>query len=183
LRASRAHRLGIIDDITRDNAVDTLENAIFFNNDLSFVDSDDILSLIPPTKIMRLTVRMRRELLGELSDKVSAICDEPDLDIDPEDNYQEFNSYLYSLRLFFDDDPDACDTISNIEGEVEGAIDEIRRKKVERERARGRQSLRDEDEEWSDRASDGLPPNHSVRLPLADQLDEKPRSVFSDVDE
>jgi hypothetical protein len=85
--------------------------------------------------------------------------------------------------LFFDDDPDACDTISNIEGEVEGAIDEIRRKKVERERARGRQSLRDEDEEWSDRASDGLPPNHSVRLPLADQLDEKPRSVFSDVDE
>jgi hypothetical protein len=98
LRASRAHRLGIIDDITRDNAVDTLENAIFFNNDLSFVDSDDILSLIPPTKIMRLTVRMRRELLGELSDKVSAICDEPDLDIDPEDNYQEFNSYLFSTH-------------------------------------------------------------------------------------
>ena len=124
----------------------------------------------------------RRELLGELSDQVSAICKEPDLDIDPPDNYQEFNSYLYSLREFFSEDPDALDTISDIESEVGGSVDEIKRKKVEHERAL-RRSLRDEDEEWSDRASGSLPPNHSARLSFAGQLDERPRSVFSDVDE
>jgi hypothetical protein len=157
-----------------------LEEAIFFRKDLSFLGSNRILSLIPPTKLMQITLRIRKEL-SDLSDQVSAICDEPDLDIDPSDNFQEFTSYLALLREFFCYDEEAIDSIAEIEGEVEGATDEIKRKKFERERAR-RRALEEADEEWSDRVSSG-PVGNSARSPFAEQSHGKPRSIFSDVDE
>ncbi len=183
LTCARAHQLGLLDDMTREDMVDTLDRAIFWNNDLSFIDNGAILYLIPSARIMRLTLKMRRELLSDLSDQVAAICREPDLDVDPSDNFQEFNSYMNSLREFFFDDRDALDIIAAIDAEIESAVGEIKLEKAERERALRRQSLEDEDAEWNDRALERSPPKHTVRPSFADQSDGAPRSVFSDVDQ
>ena len=180
---ARANRLGLIDHTPRDYIVETLERAIFFNNDLSFMGNDAILSLIPPTKLIQITLRMRRELLSELSDQVSATSNEPDLDIDPSENFQEFNSYLDSLREIFAEDEDALNTISEVEGEVASATEEINQIKAQRERALERQRHRDDDEEWDNRASGCSPPSYSDRLAFGEPSAGRPRSIFSDVDE
>jgi len=181
LATARANRLGLIDSKTLDEMSRVLEEAILFRKDLSFLDDDSILGLITPTKLMQITLRIRKTLIGDLSEQVVEICDEPDLDIEPSDNFQEFTSYLDLLREFFVYDEEATDSIVEIEREVEGATEEIKRKKVERERAR-RRELEEEDEEWSDRVSSG-PVGNSARSPFAEQSQRKPRSIFSDVDE
>ena len=62
LVGARANKLGLMDFKTRDNMAETLERAIFFRNDLSFLNSDSILGLIPPTRLTRITREYGRSL-------------------------------------------------------------------------------------------------------------------------
>lgn len=158
---AHVHKLGLLSGTLRDEAVNRLDKAIFDDLDGSFLDDDHLLSLIPPTRLLSLSVRLRDELFENLPEHVESITGRADLDIEAEENFDEVRSLLGTLGNVFDGDDHINEKIDRVEEFISTAIDEIIEQK------------QDTSSEWE---SEDIAP-HKVSKSLGN------RSMFSDVDE
>jgi hypothetical protein len=108
----------------------------------------------------------------------TAISDDPELDIEPEENFEDLRSKLRTLTTFFEYDDAATEPLSGAEAAIERAIADVDIKKKEAEA----EEEKEEEDSWNwATSSKGLPTTRSAKSPLNGP--NKPRSLFSDVDE
>ncbi len=174
----RAFRFNLLSNDLRADAAEMLESAIIDRADTSFLDEDDILALFRPLELVRLIFRIRDEVLPNFPDMATAISDDPELDIEPEENFEDLRSKLRTLTTFFEYDDAATEPLSGAEAAIERAIADVDIKKKEAEA----EEEKEEEDSWNwATSSKGLPTTRSAKSPLNGP--NKPRSLFSDVDE
>ena len=122
---ARVHALGLLSEELRQQSVDRLEKAIFENLDHSFLDTDSILSLYPPTRLLTVAVRLCGELLESLPTRIKGIVNEADLDIEPEDNFDQVSSFVDSLENVFAENDTVQVQIADAKELIKDAIDEV----------------------------------------------------------
>ena len=157
---ARVHALGLLGEELRQRAVVRLEREIFEKLDGSFLDEDTILSLFPPTRLLIVSTRLCGELLDSLPERIREIIAEADLDIDPEDNFDDISSFVNTLVNVFVEDNAVLSRIDDVKTLIKKAIKIVSNLK------------RDVSVEWS---GDDIAPS-KITAPSGD------RSLFSDVD-
>jgi hypothetical protein len=126
---ARVHALGQLPAELRSKAVERLEQAILGDLDGSFLDEDDILTLFPPTRLLSLSVRICGELLDLLPDRITTIAEEADLDIEPEDNFDDMRSLLSTIKNVFAKSKQVQERLADIEDHLSAATGEVSRKR------------------------------------------------------
>jgi hypothetical protein len=126
---ARAHSLGLLPALLRRETAEHLEACLFDHLDGTFLWDEDILSLIPPKHLLTLSARVKSQLLGRLPDRIRDINEEPDLDIEPSDNFDDIRSLLYRLDSAFSDDDQIQHHIADVEAEIEVSVGKIAEKK------------------------------------------------------
>lgn len=129
---ARAHSLGLLPSSTRAEVARRLEEAIFNDLDGSFLDEEDILALIPPTRLFRLTARMHTDLANALEERICEIEEGADLEVEPEDNFEDVNLFLQSLQHAFEEHDDILSEISRADDQIRRAISKIEERKIDR---------------------------------------------------
>ena len=160
---ARAHGMALLEPELRDETSLELMRALLDRADVSFIDDDSILALIPPTKLLHLSASIRNQTLTQIPAMTQVIADEADLESDPEDNFEEIRSKLSTLVTFFEDDDTAADLIGDATSALEEAIESVADKKRRKE-----QEKADEEEaDWNwRRLTPGRSPSVSkARLP------------------
>jgi hypothetical protein len=166
---SRALRLGLLPDELKAATGERLESAIFDYQDTSFLDDDALLALIAPTRVLRLTKRIRDELLEQIPALAEQIVDDADLDVDPEDNFDDLISAVKRAEGLLDNDDVANELIDEAEKGIAIAIDDVkaRKEKVKEEP--------DYEWDWHQKTQ-----RQEGEQPI---INMSARSIFSDVDE
>src|SRR5579862_8772079 len=101
---ARALRLGLLPDDLRASIGNRLEAAIFDDQDTSFLDDDGILALILPTRVLRLTQRIRDEMLDQIPSIAEQLATDADLNIKPEDNFDDLKWTVRTVASLLDND-------------------------------------------------------------------------------
>lgn len=171
---ARVHRLGLLPESLRGEAADDLERAAL-DFDMGFFDDQDLLALVPPTRLLALGLRVRGATLQTLEDKIGTVSDEADLDEDPSDQFHALRTSLDSLADLVDDD-EAAELISTARRQIEEAVQSLSDKIEERDRARREEADPDWDAVLSKLSEDLEPMATST-------TQSRPRSIFEDVDE
>ncbi|MDG0063282.1 hypothetical protein MMB92_04885 [Burkholderia sp. IO2] len=99
-----AHRLGVLEDSVRLATSDELQEAALRNLDLSFLQDDDLLRLIPPLELMRLTGKLLGLLDENIGDRISNLADSADPDSDLDDHFDPVSSFLRDIEDLIPDD-------------------------------------------------------------------------------
>ncbi|BCH19947.1 hypothetical protein MesoLjLa_67980 (plasmid) [Mesorhizobium sp. L-2-11] len=86
---ARVHRLGLLTDDLRESDAVALEDAALNELDLSFLDSEEMLALIPPQRLVRLGMGLRTRKLPDIEERIIEIADRADLDGDPESHFEK----------------------------------------------------------------------------------------------
>lgn len=149
--------------------------------DLSFLQDDRILALVPPLILVSLgsKIRMEIEAIGE---EISAIGEGADLEADAEGHFSEMYEALGAFEALVstnaDDDEVLKSAYESIQNEIT-SIEERQADKREEERWRRR---RDEEEEqlWNTGASQRY---RTIVNHAKDEKSGSSRSIFDDVDE
>jgi hypothetical protein len=143
-----------------------------------------ILALIQPTKLIRLSTKLRDKVLAAVPSKAGDIANDPNLDMDmePSDHFSTLQRTLRTLEDFFEDDETATDLLAEAVDGIDYAIKMVEKKKEEKEEEE-RDKARWEEEEAShwERQAPARP-----ATVLSDYFRKPPngvRSIFSDVDE
>jgi hypothetical protein len=157
---SRAYILRILPEAIRMETAKYLENEIIENLDSSVFD-DDILSLIPPTKLVAIVAHINEEIRNNLADRIEEIELDADLEIEAQDNYDGVTRFLSDMEMLLVEDGEIHQKLHELEEQVKEAISRIEDRKQELE------------EEWE--GEDVIP----VRV--SDTISA--RSLFSDVDD
>ncbi len=166
---ARALRLGLLPEHLRASTGDRLEAAIFDDQDTSFLDDDGILALIPSTRVLRLTQRIRDEMLDQIPSLAERVASEADLDIEPEDNFDDLKWTVRTVASLLENDGAAKELIEEAETAIADAIDDVKSRK---------DSVEEEpDYEW-DWHQKALKREASLSID-----DISSRSIFTDVDE
>jgi hypothetical protein len=126
---ARVHALGQLPTGLRNEAVERLEQAIVNDLDGSFLDEDDILALFPPTRLLSLSVRICGDLLDLLPARITGIADEANLDIEPEDNFDEVRSLVRTIKSVFADSAQVQERIADIERNLSTATNKVSEKR------------------------------------------------------
>lgn len=174
---ARAHQMGLLDDQLRYETSTYLQNALFDQIDVSFLDDDLLLALIPPTILLNLSLKIRTRLVDRISSVADITAAEPDLDIEPEDNFDDLNSAINQLESLFSEDDSIRDTLADAKFAVDNAVRDTRQKKDQRDAEREEEG----DWDWKDYA------RRTQRIEPVPSIEKVPsvrnRSPFSDVDE
>jgi hypothetical protein len=174
---ARALRLGLLTPELRQETGARLESAIIEDNDASFLDNDEILGLIYPTRLVTLTGRVREELLTSLPEIISETAKQADLDIDPEDNFDDIQVCIDAFSKIFEGDERAKGLLEEAETAIIHAIDDVKRA-----RALVKDDIDNDEWDWHRDARSGQPTNSGI----ADRFgsgEKDDRSIFTDVDE
>jgi hypothetical protein len=168
---ARAYRLGILENYLQDETVSRLEEAAMDSFDLSFIEDESILRLIPPARLLSLGIRLRVETLVNAPDRIVDIAEEADLSDDPESHFEHYSRGLDILEELPDIDDTTLDLIKEVRQAVASAIEEVSERKDAEEK-------QDHSSEWSYMSS------VSRESTIKDRHGEQPasRSVFDDVD-
>lgn len=158
---SRAFLLRILPESIRIETAEKLENEILDNLDSRIFDDDNILSLIPPTRLVRIIVKINEEIKNALSDRINEIEVNADLEIEPEDNFDDVKRFLCDMEILLSEDEEISQRLYELEEQVNEAIHRIENRKHEL------------DEEWE---------GEDV-IPVKVSIPSSPRSLFSDIDE
>lgn len=170
---ARAHRLGLLPKVLRLWAADELEGAVGHQIDLSFFDNDEMLALIPPSRLIALGARLRGELLPKLGDHIDGIVADADLDDEPVSHFKNVNGALNLIEeLPLDAEGEAL--ISDARDNVRTSILILKERKDEHDRKN-----EDEDDgvDWTSIATENASHLTSSAAP------PDARSLFEDVDE
>lgn len=158
---ARLLRLGLLPDSLREETAERLVTAILVENDGSFLDNDNILSIIFPSQLLRLSSQIKYDLLEELPSRIEAAARNADLDIEPDSNFSTFLELTQKLSQLFKKDDEVSSTIDEIDTRLQEAIEDVKERKTLTER------------EWE---GDDIVPATTIHQ-------SRSRSVFSDVDD
>ncbi len=162
---SRLHSMGLLPAELRLEAADHLESKLIDDLDASFIDDDGILSLIPPTRLLQLSIELYEKTFNRLSSMIDEAVERADLDITPEDNFEEFDTFLEAVESTYSRSSEMEVKISEIRDEIKTAVKRVSEKK---------DSVDDVQWEWN---ADKVTPA-KIKTPTSSG-----RSIFSDVDE
>lgn len=159
---ARVHRLGLLSPKLRDEVAEELEQAALIAFDSSFMSKDDVLALIPPSRLIRLTTRLVDLLDDEIPQRIMELAEEADPDSDLVDHFDDIRSFISRLREAFDEETVTQQKLSALDRQIEKVMEEVSKRK----------SDKDEEEFWPN-----VTPAKVTAAP------REGRSVFSDVDE
>lgn len=158
---ARAHKLRILPDQLRAAAAIRLEYELLDNLDSGMFDDEDILALIQPTVLARIVGQIIEKINNTLERTISDTEDEADLDIEPEDNFDDINRFIRDMKFLLFESTDVCRRLEELSDSVNEAISRVAERKD------------DEYEEWH--GEDVVP----VKLAAPSGS----RSLFSDIDQ
>jgi hypothetical protein len=173
LAHARAHSLGLLPDELRMETATRLETTLLNEADASFLENDNILALLQPTRLLKLSARVRGELLEQLPRIATEIGAQVDLATEPSDNFDDLHTALRTISGLFDNDDYANDRLRQAYDAIDTEIIGLEAHKKERDAERA-----NVDDDW-DWASVGL----ELRLAPTNRKPLVRRSTFSDVDE
>lgn len=175
---ARALSFGILPVELRIAISERIETDLIYENDASFLDREDILALLSPLTLIKLSKRIKAEVIPALMTKIENTGQNPDSELTPQENFEDIEVTLNYLANFYSDEIDELPEINEMRKLISTNVDALIRKKEEEERER------DEDDwrwrEMSDRSS-------TTPIPLSPHKvsfnSSQNRSIFSDVDE
>ena len=181
---ARAFGLGVLKPELRDETAIALEQALLKEADTTFLKEDVILSLIPPTRLLRLASKIRDVVLAELPSRAASVAEDDslDLDLDPTDHFTHLRTSLDALQSFFEEDESVAELLSEAESGIDEAIQSVESKKEDKEKEERDKARREEEEAayWEEQTPARAFSATSTRpWPIAQGI----RSIFSDVDE
>lgn len=173
---ARAHRLGLLSEDLRDESASNLEAKALDDFDLSFVEDEDLLTLIPPRQILALGLKLRAKTLPNIEDIISNITEDIDLDEEPGSHFRHIWDGLRILENLTEVDEDEDALYKETRQAVESEVKEIYIKQ---------ELKRCEDDEENDREMDWSFASRKIKV--MDQKSPfskngKTRSLFDDVD-
>lgn len=188
LMLARVNDLGLLGNDLRDEAESMLERAALIDGDLSFLDSDELLGLISPQRLVRLGSRLRTHVLPMIGHEISSILSEADLDNDPDSHFESVSDALDAIeRLDLDDEGEAL--VEDARSMIRRAIENLTEQQQEREAEqdddrRFWQSLLEKNGsvKRSSILSERSGESAQRESPPPNEATSRPRSTFSDVD-
>lgn len=172
---ARAASFGLLPDDCRDETVRLLMEAALENLDLTFVENEALISLIPRKDLFALGAKVRLLIEEQIEDRISDIGSSADLDGDAESN---FETVMEGLRIFeevteldVETDDSYLEARAAIDREIESIQEQQEKKRKEEEES--------EAAEWifaETRSSTTISPVSPGEQPRAQ------RSIFDDID-
>lgn len=158
---ARVHRLRGLPDEVRFQTEKELERTAIDELDVSFLDEDDILGLIRPTRLLSLGAQLIGMLADVIPNRIAQIAEEADPDQDVPDQFESVRSFVDQLRESFVEEDPIQNTLKELGGRIDDAVSDVS----------SRKTPDDDDGNW-----------FSVSPAKVDAA-PKGRSTFSDVDE
>jgi hypothetical protein len=128
---SRVHSLGLLPDDLREDAAFGLESALLNRLDGSFLDEDEILALFTPRQLLAVAAKLLEQMDETIANRIKETVSEADLDIEPEDNFEDVTSFLRAVEWAFPSDG-IEHRIVKIKQSVTSGIEKISEKRNER---------------------------------------------------
>ena len=158
---ARVHQLHRLPENIRAEAARELEYAAIENFDVSFLDVDQVLGLLQPSRLLNLGTRLADMLNESVSHRIAEIAEEADPDQDVPDQFDQVKAFVGQLQDSFGDNESMQSRLKELSLEIETAVEEVTSKK----------SPDEDDGSWLD-----ISPAKVASAPRS-------RSTFSDVDE
>lgn len=158
---ARAHKLHGLPDEVRVQAETELERIAINDLDVSFLDEDDILALIRPTRLVSLGAQLIGMLTDVIPCRIAEIAEEADPDQDVPDQFDQVRNFVDQLSMSFVEDDSTQSTLRELGEKIDEAVSDVS----------SRKTPDDDDGNWI-----------SVSPAKVDAV-QKGRSTFSDVDE
>jgi hypothetical protein len=170
---ARALKQSMLDDSLRSKVSERLESAVTEDFDLSFFKDDDILALIPPSRLLTLAINLRVETLPAVPGRVAEAAQEADLDSEPEDHFENFTNGLDIVEGLAGHDASTAELIESAREAVTEAVAELKERKEAEDDS-------DHSEEWDYMSSLSRRSGAQPMQPTFGQISK--RSIFDDVD-
>jgi energy-coupling factor transporter ATP-binding protein EcfA2 len=171
---ARAHRLGLLSEELRDEAARQLTRSAISEFDLSFLEDDDMLSLIPSSELLSLGIRLMTEVLPRVDTRIKLAHEIADLSDDPESHFERFTEGLRLIEDLGATDGASRLAISGAQASIKSAIEDLEQRIEARKEADQAEKAA-----WSYMAQ---APHAAVNPSSGDAKGERKRSIFSDVD-
>jgi hypothetical protein len=168
---SRAHRLGLLAASVREDTARKMEAAANEEYDLSYFGDEEMLDLIPATRLLALGMKLRADGLANVSDRITSIAEDADLDEDPDSHFETINEALDALEAIVSDG----DASNKIEGARRRISEEVEKLN---ERKEVRDSEKEDEPDWTQISS----VSEEIVEVEPKIADARPRSIFDDVD-
>lgn len=165
---ARTHHLGLLPDDLRMEAADNLESSACSNLDVSFFDEEDMLTLIPPLRLVGLGLALRTTVLPSLEERINEIVDIADLDEEPESHFKKLLGMLDRLETIGVDSA-ATDLIDEARDQVNQSVQALEESRQERD------EKSEDDSDWTHLVTQKKESTSSASA-------DTNRSVFDDVD-
>lgn len=131
---ARAKNMDLLPDEIHYEIKEYLKYRLFNEADTSFLDDDQILALFTPSELLKLPAQIRTETVENIISTASSIAEDPDLDREPQDNFEDVQSSVSSLEDLFKDDQAMLDALSGANDAIGEAIENVREQREERHR-------------------------------------------------
>lgn len=128
---ARLHEMRLLPNELREEVADDLERALFNRLDASVLEDDRLLSLIAPSRLLSLAIRVYESLKEEIPERIESITNDPDLTIDPSDNFDDLTSYLRRVEWAFHENDTVADVVKDLEIALAEGITKVAGKKME----------------------------------------------------
>jgi hypothetical protein len=161
---ARVHQLGLLPAEERELIASELEDAALERFDASFINEEELLALIPPTRIVRLTNRLLGVIEDVAQDRVDEMIDEASSSSEGADFFDDMRGFLKELEEAFADNGPARKSLRRMLDKIKDAVDQLD------DAAAEASDNAAADTEW-----DAVAPAKVVPVVIG-------RSVFSDVD-
>ncbi|MET3520958.1 hypothetical protein [Mesorhizobium abyssinicae] len=169
---ARIHRLGLLADDLRERDAMALEEAALNELDLSFLDSEEMLGLIPPQRLVRLGMELRTRKLPDIEDRILELAGEADLDEDPESHFEKIVDAINRLEDM-EIDPDGKVLIEDARTKIKASVKDLIERKEQRD------SVDDDESDWTHLVTNSATPASSPTK----TSNSGARSIFEDVDQ
>lgn len=159
---ARVNRLGLLPSELRDEVSDELESAALNEFDASFLNNDEVLALMHPSRLLKLTTRLVDLLDEDVPQQINERVETAEPDTDLVDHFDDIQSFIARLQGAFDEDASAQQKLFSLSEQIKTAIEVVSKRKKDE----------DDEEFWPN-----VTPAKVTTAP------RQGRSVFSDVDE
>lgn len=171
---ARALRLGLLDDQVRLETSERLEKLALAEFDLSFLEDEEIVTIVPPLRLLALGIKLRLFLENEGVNFVEGISEGADLDEDPDSHFEHIKDGLRILEDIAGIDAETDETHKEIYSVIETETEILNERQLE---------IRAEEDEqeanWTFVSSSGKP---SPPTAQSSDSNQSARSIFEDID-
>lgn len=159
---ARVNRLGLLPSGLRDEVSDELESAALNEFDASFLNKDEVLALMHPSSLVRMTTRLVDLLDDGVPQRIKELVETTEPDTDLVDHFDDIQSFVARLQEAFDEEASSQQKLLSLSEQIKAAIEVASKRKKDE----------GDEEFWPN-----ITPAKVTTAP------RKGRSVFSDVDE